>query len=133
MTDQHSSTGTESALDFYIKDWERIIYDAFLDQERVDRLMELAQLNGMFDPIRIERASVKPPCIPQNPEFDGYHWVRRYRGGPAIPLFWNALWHANANRGWGDWAEPHRENEWEYLGPCPSPDDARAALSQVRP
>lgn len=59
-------------------------------------------------------------CIPTNPERDGYHWVRRYRGGPAIPLAWFANWHENVGRGW---SEPDREDKWEYLGPCPSPDD----------
>jgi hypothetical protein len=62
-------------------------------------------------------------CIPPNPDVDGYHWVRRYRGGPAIPLAWFALWHTNSGRGWGKWCEPNREDQWEYLGPCPSPDD----------
>lgn len=63
-------------------------------------------------------------CIPLDPERDGYHWVRRYRGGPAIPLAWFANWHQNVGRGWGEWSEPDREDQWEYLGPCPSPDDA---------
>lgn len=71
-----------------------------------------------------------PRCIPLNPEKDGYHWVRRFRGGPAIPLHWNTTWWHNADRGWGVWGQPDRESEWEYLGACPSPDDA-SALSQA--
>jgi hypothetical protein len=64
-----------------------------------------------------------PRCTPPNPEVSGYRWIRRYRGGPAIPLHWNATWWRNADRGWGHWGQPDREKDWEYLGPCPSPDD----------
>lgn len=52
-----------------------------------------------------------PRCVPENPEQEGYHWVRRYRGAPPIPLFWNPMWWHNADR----------EHKWEYLGPCPWP------------
>lgn len=62
-------------------------------------------------------------CTPPDPGRDGYHWVRRYRGAPAIPLYWNAIWASNTGSGWGQWQEPDREDQWEYLGPCPSPDD----------
>lgn len=72
-----------------------------------------------------------PRMIPQNPEKEGYHWVRRFRGGPAIPMHWNPTWWHNADRGWGVWGQPERESEWEYLGPCPSPDDA--ALPKQEP
>lgn len=71
-----------------------------------------------------------PRCVPPNPEVSGYHWVRRYRGAPAIPLHWDALWWHNADRGWGHWGEPDRESQWEYLGPCPSPDDSDLKTSQ---
>lgn len=39
--------------------------------------------------------------IPDMPERQGYHWVRRYKLAPAIPLFWYPDWHANAGNGWG--------------------------------
>lgn len=52
-----------------------------------------------------------------------YHWIRRFKSGPAIPLWWNATWHQNGAEGWGRWAQPDRENQWEYCGACPSPDD----------
>lgn len=79
----------------------------------------------MLDDREIE-AGVKPHVryVPPFPERSGYHWIRRYACCPAIPLYWNADWHRNAGRGWGDWAEPDREHKWEYCGPCPSPDDS---------
>jgi hypothetical protein len=61
--------------------------------------------------------------VPPFPEQTGYHWIRRFRGGPATPLWWNATWHQNGADGWGKWAQPDREDKWEYCGPCPSPDD----------
>lgn len=61
--------------------------------------------------------------VPPFPNANGYHWIRRFRGGPAIPLYWSALWHQNGAQGWGQWAQPDREDQWEYCGPCPSPDD----------
>jgi len=75
-----------------------------------------------------ERMHVTEPDMPGRyvPPFPGktaYHWVRRYSGAPAIPLWWNAEWHRNGGEGWGDYAEPDRECKWEYCGPCPSPDD----------
>lgn len=73
----------------------------------------------------IARINGKPRCVPLNPERDGYHWIRRWRGGPAVPFHWNATWYRNADNGWGAWSQPDREDQWEYLGPCPSPDDAQ--------
>ena len=61
-------------------------------------------------------------CVPPNPDVDGYHWVRRYRGAPPIPLHWCALWHENAGRGWGQWTQEEREVQWEYIAPCPFPE-----------
>ena len=61
--------------------------------------------------------------VPPSPERSRYHWIRRYQGGPAIPLYWCAAWHKNGGQGWGRWAEPDREHRWEYCGPCPSPND----------
>lgn len=70
--------------------------------------------------------SSKPPtdtarCLPPNPDREGYHWVRRYRGAEPIPLHWFPDWHRNAGRGWGKHSEPDREDQWEYIGPCPKP------------
>lgn len=61
--------------------------------------------------------------VPELPRRHGYHWVRRYRGGPAIPICWFPDWHVNAGNGWGQWSQPDRENEWEYLGLCVSPEE----------
>jgi hypothetical protein len=61
--------------------------------------------------------------VPPFPERTAYHWIRRFRGGPAIPLWWCAEWHKNGKEGWGKWAQADREDQWEYCGPCPSPDD----------
>lgn len=61
--------------------------------------------------------------FPPDPDLDGYHWVRRYRSAPAIPLYWHADWHRNAGKGWGAYSQPEREHEWEYLGKCSSPDE----------
>lgn len=72
-----------------------------------------------------------PRCIPQNPERDGHHWVKRYRGGPAIALFWNAQWWRNADRGWGSYEEPDRESQWEYLGPCLTPEERDRLRSEL--
>src|SRR5258705_98119 len=69
--------------------------------------------------------------VPPFPERTGYHWIRRFRGGPAIPLWWNAIWHQNGADGWGKWAQPDREDKWEYCGPCPSPDDAPQSSAVV--
>lgn len=65
--------------------------------------------------------------LPPDPEVDGYHWVRRFRSGPAIPLYWTASWHRNAGNGWGRNSQPDREHLWEYIGPCPSPDERYSA------
>lgn len=65
----------------------------------------------------------RPRFMPPNYRVSGYHWIRRFHGGPAIPLYWNALWQQSAGNGWGQWAQPDREDQWEYLGQCPSPDD----------
>lgn len=73
----------------------------------------------------------KPRFVPPNPERSGYHWLRRWRGGPAVPFRWNAEWHRKADNGWGAWSQPDREDQWEYLGPCPSPDDAGDAREPV--
>lgn len=62
-------------------------------------------------------------CIPVRPEKTGYHWVRRWPRAPAIPLWWNADWQANGGEGWGRYAQPDREDRWEYLGPCHSPGE----------
>jgi hypothetical protein len=72
-----------------------------------------------------ELAEVPKPFryVPPFPERTAYHWIRRYRGGPAIPLWWNAIWNRNGSDGWGQWAQPDREDKWEYCGPCRSPDD----------
>ncbi len=43
---------TMDALKSYISDWARIIYDATGDQTKVDRAILLADLNGMFDPVK---------------------------------------------------------------------------------
>lgn len=48
-----SSPGTLDALKEYISDWARIIWDATGDQTKVDRVILLADLNGMFDPVKI--------------------------------------------------------------------------------
>jgi hypothetical protein len=69
-------------------------------------------------------------CVPPDAYQSGYHWVRRWRGSAAIPLHWNATWHRNKGNGWGSWAQPDREDQWEYLGPCPSPDDSRPSPSE---
>ena len=54
-------------------------------------------------------------CIPPNPDREGYHWVRRFRGGPAIPLHWNPVWWRNADRGWeGMTLEPRQPNNTGY-------------------
>lgn len=66
--------------------------------------------------------------VPPFPHLTRYHWIRRYRGAPCIPLWWNATWHRNRAEGWGSYSEPDREHEWEYCGPCPSPDDPAPAL-----
>lgn len=71
----------------------------------------------------IAKLTDKPRLIPPNSERSGYHWVRRLRGAPAIPLHWNATWHRNVDNGWGAFSQPDREDKWEYVGPCPSPDD----------
>ncbi len=73
-------------------------------------------------------------CIPSNPDRDGYHWVRRWRGGPPVAIAWFALWHKNAGRGWGEWCQPDRECDWEYLGPCLEPktrDELIAAFKDI--
>jgi len=85
---------------------------------------------GMNDATLIEAVDKLcglPRCVPPDPERDGYHWIRRFRGGPAIPLHWNATWWRNADRGWGSYGQPDRESQWEYLGPCPSPDETPTA------
>jgi hypothetical protein len=69
------------------------------------------------------REEARRRCIPPDAEKEVYHWVRRWVGAPAIPLCWHPDWHKNVGKGWGNFSQPEREREWEYLGPCPSPDD----------
>lgn len=71
-------------------------------------------------------------CVPDNPEQEGYHWVRRYSGASPIPLFWNPTWWHNADRGWGSWGEPEREHKWEYMGPIPWPVGAHVLAAPPR-
>lgn len=63
--------------------------------------------------------------VPPSSTLDGYHWIRRHRGSRAIPLYWNAIWYANGGPGWGSWASPAHECDWQYVAPCPSPDDGK--------
>jgi Zn-dependent M32 family carboxypeptidase len=56
----------DSSLSIYVRDWARIIYDATGDQTKVDRAIFLADLNGMFDPVKVaalaSSSPVKPDC-----------------------------------------------------------------------
>src|SRR3977135_3130701 len=49
------------ARDAYIEDWGSIIYDATGDQTKVDKAIELAHLNGMFDSL----APLPPAPMPE--------------------------------------------------------------------
>ena len=40
------------ALTQYEHDWRRMLWDATGDQTKVDRIIELAHLNGLFDPVK---------------------------------------------------------------------------------
>jgi hypothetical protein len=79
------------------------------------------------------RALKRMRYVPPFSQTSGYHWIRRFRGGPAIPLYWNCLWHSNGSDGWGQWAQPDREDQWEYCGPCPSPDDSTPVPAGSKP
>ena len=85
-----------------------------------DGLTDHEQESGV---VRHEPSRYIPPC----PGVSGYHWIRRYPSGPAVPLYWNAEWYKNGGDGWGRWAEPDRENKWAYCGACLSPDDRDGA------
>lgn len=50
---QSCSPGSMDALKEYISDWARIIWDATGDQTKVDQAILLADLNGMFDPVKV--------------------------------------------------------------------------------
>lgn len=71
----------------------------------------------------VAKIAGKARCVPPDTERAGYHWVRRFRGAPAIPLYWNPIWYHNADRGWGSYCQPDREDDWEYIEPCMSPDE----------
>lgn len=58
-------SGEVSPIDLYIERWERLLWDAFLDQDKVDRVMELARLNGMFDPAKAAYLSATGPALPK--------------------------------------------------------------------
>jgi hypothetical protein len=84
--------------------------------DEMRKVHSVEEINAMLKVPSAER------CIPPNPETHGYHWVRRYRTGPIIPLCWHPEWHRNAGRGWGKWSAPDREGAWEYIAPCPFPE-----------
>ena len=48
-----------AAYQSYIADWRRVLWDATDDQTKVDRIFQLADLNGLFDPARHSEA-VRP-------------------------------------------------------------------------
>lgn len=58
----------EAALDQYRECWRRIIFDATGDSAKALRALELADINGMFDPIKhayalrtlVDRDCMKP-------------------------------------------------------------------------
>jgi hypothetical protein len=50
------------ALDAYVTDWARIIWDATGDQTKVDRAILLADLNGMFDPAKFAASRAPAPA-----------------------------------------------------------------------
>lgn len=54
---------TEKGVQAYIQDWVRILYDATGDQTKVNRAIELADLNGLFDPVRF---AASPPAHQEN-------------------------------------------------------------------
>lgn len=73
----------------------------------------------------------KSRCVPTDPEREGHHWVRRFKGGPAIPINWSPTWWHNADRGWGSYSQPDREDQWEYLGPCLAPNEIKQLRDEV--
>jgi hypothetical protein len=47
-----SSEAMQAVEQHYIGVWRRILWDALGDQTKVDRVVLLADLNGLFDPAR---------------------------------------------------------------------------------
>lgn len=74
---------------------------------------------------------------PQNPERDGWHWLRGRPNGEPEPLFW-----FDETDGDGDgfgWqlsygvGTPERVSRiFDYLGPCPQPDEVAARVAEAR-
>lgn len=42
----------QAAEEHYLSAWKRVLWDATGDQTKVDRIFQLADLNGLFDPAR---------------------------------------------------------------------------------
>lgn len=70
--------------------------------------------------------------VPQNPEKEGWHWLRHRSGGAPEPWLWS-----DSDFGEGDfqWSEEGGDGDpdtiagwFEYLGPCLTPDE-RLALA----
>ncbi len=51
QTDAGKLADAKTVVSAYVRDWQRIIWDATGDQTKVDRITELAELNGLFDPV----------------------------------------------------------------------------------
>lgn len=87
--------GREDALEEYKNGWRRIIVDGFdrhIHTTRLDRMMELAELNGLFDPVKASAVS---------PQVLGTIWqVRKHHGG---------------NIEWDDWRDIDEQRYRELL------------------
>ena len=74
------------------------------------------------------------PGVPLNPERDGWHWLKARSDNlkatwrEKFPAQWTA-----GNRHWihGTYAPEYAAENWTYLGPCLTPDQATALQKRV--
>jgi hypothetical protein len=74
------------------------------------------------------------PGVPMNDESNGWHWVCGH--SPAEkphPQFWSR--HSSGLFSWWSgrmWREDAAARHWRYLGPCLTPDEVDARVSEAR-
>lgn len=73
---------------------------------------------------------------PENPERDGWHWVRTVCGGEPAPMEWTSLRTVDNVRVWltrdGYTSPQEAAEQWVYLGPCLTPAEVEARVAAAR-
>ena len=68
------------------------------------------------------------PGVPLNPEKDGWHWVVSFDAEKTI-VFWHG--ENQGNKGYWDGYPLWIAQDWTYLGPVLTPDEAAALIARI--